>query len=253
MMTLNRYLLIGKDHSEWLVTLAKLEFKRVIQGSLLFTALINIGHGWQYTVSDDINNIDTDAYNERGIKINYPIPNQSQVYLIYSIVCFVLNFCAFLILNTGIEVKIVRRMHKELKEKRQRITHMKSLNESVSSAQKGQIDPQKSVGKDKEAAKEDDRKERKVITMVVVNSIFNFFLRAPEILFFIENQTIWHSIYVAFGESFAQTMSGFSNMITDLGYFGFILTFSTNFVIYSKFNSKFREVVVLFKENSKKN
>jgi hypothetical protein len=48
MMTLNRYLLVGKDHPPWLVTLAKLEFKWVIRGSILFRALINIGHGWQY-------------------------------------------------------------------------------------------------------------------------------------------------------------------------------------------------------------
>jgi hypothetical protein len=47
MMTLNRYLLVGKDHPPWLVSIAKLEFKWVIRGSFLFSALLNIGHGWE--------------------------------------------------------------------------------------------------------------------------------------------------------------------------------------------------------------
>jgi hypothetical protein len=51
MMTLNRYLLIGKDHAPWLVKIAKLEFKWVIRGSFLFSSLINIAHGWQYQAS----------------------------------------------------------------------------------------------------------------------------------------------------------------------------------------------------------
>jgi hypothetical protein len=46
MMTLNRFLLVGKDHSPWLVTIAKLEFKSVIRVSLLFSAVINLGHWW---------------------------------------------------------------------------------------------------------------------------------------------------------------------------------------------------------------
>jgi hypothetical protein len=54
MMTLNRYLLVGKDHAQWLVKIAKLEFKWVIRGSLLFSALINIGHGWEYQVIHSI-------------------------------------------------------------------------------------------------------------------------------------------------------------------------------------------------------
>jgi hypothetical protein len=53
MMTLNRYLLVGKDHPPWLVRIAKLKFKWVIRGSLFFSGLINIGHGWQYQFVED--------------------------------------------------------------------------------------------------------------------------------------------------------------------------------------------------------
>jgi hypothetical protein len=54
MMTLNRYMLVGKDHSPWLVSVAKLKFKLVIFGSFLFSALFNIAHGWEYQSVSDV-------------------------------------------------------------------------------------------------------------------------------------------------------------------------------------------------------
>jgi hypothetical protein len=54
MMTLNRFLLIGKDHAPWLVSIAKTEFKWVIRGSVLFSAVINLGHGWEYEQMTDV-------------------------------------------------------------------------------------------------------------------------------------------------------------------------------------------------------
>jgi ABC-type multidrug transport system permease subunit len=124
MMTLSRYLLVGKDHSSWLVKQAKLEYKWVIRGFFLFSALINIGHGWQYQTvyefqfRNDVNEIEGYSYSESA--------NQGTAYFIYSIVYFCLSFGVFFILNTGIEVQIVRHMKTELKEKRERIAEMNS-------------------------------------------------------------------------------------------------------------------------------
>jgi hypothetical protein len=116
MMTLNRYLLVGKEHSSWLITVAKLEFKWVILGILLFSSLINIGHGWEYVVVEDMDslispNIYYIALNGFSYS-NYPEANQELPYFVYSIVYFAINFGAFFILNTGIEIQIVRRMQK---------------------------------------------------------------------------------------------------------------------------------------------
>jgi hypothetical protein len=137
MMTLNRYLLVGKDHASWLVTIAKLEFKWVIRRSLLISALINIGHGWEYQANGNLA-IVRSIYDNFAI-INgysysdYPQANQDQAYFFYSIVYFLINFGVFFILNTGIEVKIVRRMHKELQEKRERLAKMNSATKLASS------------------------------------------------------------------------------------------------------------------------
>jgi hypothetical protein len=253
MMTLNRYLLVGKDHAPWLVTIAKLEFKWVIRGSLIFTAMINIGHGWQYQAVEDtaitLFYTNTEYGYENGHSFSdYPSANQGQPYFIYSIVYFVINFCFFFILNTGIEVKLVRRMHKELKEKRERLAKMNADKPSASSADSHKT-PEPVQDKKKE--EEDAKKELKVIKMVMLNGFFNFVLRAPEILFWMENQSVWsifnnRNINVAGNHS----VPGFLSMIADIGFLTYILTFSSNFVIFYKFNKNFKEAVVFFQRTS---
>jgi hypothetical protein len=137
MMTLNRYILIGKDHPPWLVTMAKVEFKWLIRGSFILSALINIGHGWEYQSVNHIAFRDeafySSAYNEiNGVSYSdFPEANQGIHYFVYSVVYFIINFGGFFILNTVIEIKIVRRMHKELKEKRERMAKMNSSNLSA--------------------------------------------------------------------------------------------------------------------------
>jgi hypothetical protein len=111
MMTFNRYLLVGKDHAPWLVTAAKLEFKWVIQSSILLSALsalINIGHGWEYQA---VKNLAETLYVKSTVYYlsnnyvyangksysDYPEANKNMWYLVYSIVYFVINFGVFFI------------------------------------------------------------------------------------------------------------------------------------------------------------
>jgi hypothetical protein len=278
MMTLNRYLLVGKDHAPWLVKTAKLEFKWVIRGSMLFSVLINIGHGWQYQAVSDLalgllkeNNgayiSQYTEYNNQYTALNgdsfsdYPKANQGQAYFIYSIVYFVINFGLFFILNTGLEVKIVRRMHKELREKRERLAKMNEnkLSNTTLTA------PSKASKTDEEKKKEDEdgKKERKVIQMVVINGILNFILRAPDVLFFMQNENVWSSVYKsqlylrkklrflgAWNPN--EYLPGILSFIVDIGYFTYFLSFSANFIIFYYFNTKFKEAVV-FWASSKKN
>jgi hypothetical protein len=102
----------------------------VIRGSLFFSGLINIGHGWQYQFVEDqaltqTSNYDIAYDNLNGFSFSdYPKANQEQSYFLYSIVYFLINFGAFFILNTTLEVKLVRRMHDELVQKRERLAKM---------------------------------------------------------------------------------------------------------------------------------
>jgi hypothetical protein len=261
MMTLNRYLLVGKDHAHWLVTLAKLEFKWVIRVSILFSVLINIGHGWQYqAVEQNIKfsefAVDFRFYNylNGNSYSDYPSANQETSYFIYSIVYFCINFGVFFILNTGMEVNIVRHMHKELKEKRKRLAKMNFYKSAVQTGSVGTETKLKTDLEDKKREEEDNEKKRMVIIMVILNGILNFILRAPEMFFWIENYKSWQ---VLFGTDVNFSFPGFLNLLADVSYLAYILTFSSNFYIFYKFNKNFKEAVVFFRtknqnENSKK-
>jgi hypothetical protein len=243
MMTLNRYLLVGKDHPKWLVTVAKMEFKWLIRGYLLISALFNIGHGWQYQAEEDtvISNPHTNIYD----KINgnsysdYPGANQEFSYFIYSIVYFFINFGIFFILNTGIEIKLVRRMHKELREKRDRQKRMNHAPNSSASLTKCQPSDE-----EMKIEEEDGKKERKVIKMVVLNGVLNFIFRAPDMLFWIENYKFWPTLMPKQSTMIIQTVSGILSFVVDISYFAYILTFTTNFLIFYNFNSKFKQAIL---------
>jgi hypothetical protein len=255
MMTLNRYLLVGKDHAPWLVTLAKLEFKWVIRGSFLLSGLINIGHAFEYEIREDmletlhllnqkcINNGIIYTQKEYSDYI-YPIPNACDWYFYYTCVYFCINFGVFFIVNTAIEIKIVLRMHQELKEKRERQAKM---NSSATKSATSVADDIRNAKK----AKEDETKERRVIEMVVFNSILNLILRAPDMLFWLESTEILSDLFSSDYISFLAYFHGFANLLVDASYFMYIMSFSTNFAIFYYFNSKFSEAVVFFSSKQK--
>jgi hypothetical protein len=187
-----------------MVTVAKLEFKWVIRGSFLFSALINIGHGWQYQAVDSQESILSSIYGDIYYKINgyscsdYPEGNQGTPYLIFSIEYFCISFCIFFFLNTGLEVKIVRRMQKELKEKRERLAKMNAEKlASTKNSNESGIESKTEI-EEKKREEEDAKKERKVIKMVIINGILNFVFRAPEMVFWLENAKIMVILPVVF-------------------------------------------------------
>jgi hypothetical protein len=253
MMTLNRYILVGKDHAPWLVSIAKLEFKWLIRGSFFVSVLVNIGHGWQYIAIGDLLITYGSTQNSQisGFSYSdYPEANQGTSYFFYSIVYFVINFAVFFILNTGIEVKIVQGMHKELKDKRERHARMNAEKLSRS------VDATGLAGTNYEkihAEKEDAKKERKVIKMVVLNGFFNFMLRAPEMFFWVEYQNIFFSLFKDDSlYTVEENAPGLLNLVVDIGYLTYILTFTTNFIIFYKFNKNFKEAVVFWYSSNPK-
>jgi hypothetical protein len=240
-MTLNRYMLIGKDHAPWLISIAKLEFKWVIRGSILVSALLNIGHIWEYEPIDWVFspflNIENTNYKNQDYTsyTDYPIPNYGQTFFYYTVVYFVINCAVFFVVNTSIEVKIVRRLHKEIKEKRARIAQM---NHKTSSSTAATLSTNQ---QDNRKIEEDEKKERRVIKMVIVNGTFNFFLRLPDIFVLFENESVWRLF-----DNNLTFVAGLFNLFDDIGYFTYILTFSTNFLVFYNFNSKFKEAVIFF-------
>jgi hypothetical protein len=123
--------LIGKDHSPWLVTVAKLEFKIVIRVFVFISAVVNIGHAFEYQAMTDVlfSPIPENGFHYRLYQVSsdiyadytglyysaifrsyydYPVPNNHLSFFIYSIVYFILNFVVLFVVNTSVEVMIVR-------------------------------------------------------------------------------------------------------------------------------------------------
>jgi hypothetical protein len=141
------------------------------------------------------------------------------------IMYYFVNFFVFLVINTGIEIATLRKLQKELKEKR---TKAAEMNTSLDELTK------------KKRFEEDNKREQKTIKMVVLNSFINFVLRFPEIYILIASS---NSIVYFFNNPilyFFISLEHLMNCVVDFSYLTFILTFSTNVVIYYFFNRKFR-------------
>jgi hypothetical protein len=241
MMSLNRYMLVGKDHPPRLVKLAKLEFKWVIRGSFLICALVNIGHGFEFTIAGETefvpifdNSIYDYTHHEYNINFGfmkfyitqYPAVNTSSFLFVYSVMYFVINFLLFFAINTLIEFLIVMRMRRELREKRERLARMSKGKNSNLAVNESRTES------------EDAKKERRVIIMVVVNSLVNFVFRFPDFLIFLE---AYNSSAVDY---YNNKNPGLSALLLDIGYLTYILTFSFNFLLFYNFNSKFKDMFI---------
>jgi hypothetical protein len=238
----------------------------VIRGSLLFSALLNIGHGWEYQAVEYTLGFSrfTSFYENAYSRINghsysdYPETNQGTPYFIYSMVYFSINFGAFFILNTGLEVNMVRHLQKELRKKRERLAKIKLNISGVKTCldeAKNKNKPQKAL-EDEIREKADGEKERTLIKMIVLNCILSLILRGPDLLYCMENVGVNHNIFTLSDyEDISRyaIVPGLLSFLTDLAYFTYLMTFTTSFIIFYKFNKKFNEKVVFFWTQTEKN
>jgi hypothetical protein len=156
----------------------------------------------------------------------------------------VINFGVFFLLNTGIEVKLVRRMHKELQEKRDKLTKMNADKLCASADASLSADL---ILQERKREEEDIKRERKVIKMVIFNGFLNFILRASDVLFWIENTSVRAILKIdSLNTNIKLYAPGFFNLIADIGFFTYLCTFSTIFFIFYKFNKNFKEAVQFF-------
>jgi hypothetical protein len=148
---------------------------------------------------------------------------------VYSFIYFLINFVFFYSVSTSVEVILVRKLHSELVEKKLKMETLKadrrlSLSElTFRKIRKKEID---------------ERSEQRAVIMVVVNALINLFFRLPELPFVLLGSQIM------FGDSLFDVVFSLTSLpylITDLYYFMYILTFTTNFLIFYIFNMKFKQ------------
>jgi hypothetical protein len=222
LMTVNRYMLIGREHVSLLERISKLEIKHPVLFTMVFSLILNIGHLYQYQIN--YGDVKFDHYGYAYLSLKYPATFviYQNFFTPFSLAYFCVEFGLFFFLNTAIEISILRKFHKELREKKRKIQEMQQ-------ASPNQIKKLES----------DKKKEQRAITMVAVNSLVNFVFRCPEVFIVTTNLDIFSP-----NGSFTQSMRFFPNfgyLLVNVSYFLYILTFSTNVWIYYKFNETFRK------------
>jgi hypothetical protein len=141
--------------------------------------------------------------------------------------------------NITVEVALVRKLHSELEDKKRRAQEM-HLNRSATSVSSVQNTNSATVGfRRKRKTEIEIKAEQRTIIMVVINAFINFFFRLPELFFLFSisddlfNENILSEVF--------NSLVSLGLFWTDLTYFAYILTFSTNFVMYFLFNRKFKK------------
>jgi hypothetical protein len=122
LMNINRYMLIGREHKPLFQKISKWNFKWVVGLTLIISGLINIGHGFQYELNDGSEftwpglSDDIYAFNVHisdSYPYDYSIDNSLPLFT-YILLYFLINFVMFFVVNTWVEVTIVRKLHSEL-------------------------------------------------------------------------------------------------------------------------------------------
>jgi hypothetical protein len=235
-ISISRYMLIGKEHSLILESISKVKIKKLILLAVIFSALMNIGHcfqfkinyGWGFMLENYFYVTAPDAY-PVIVLTNYSLT-------IYFLVYFLINFVVFLVINTVVEASLVRKIHEEIAEKRKK-TEEEIKNTSLNNSAQSQVVNNVLKAKQKKI-EQDAKKETRAIIMVISNSLINFILRLPEIFVYVLSSKILDTNFTK--------IPIFSILMVSSSYLAYILTFTTNVAIFYFFNIKFKQQFVFW-------
>jgi hypothetical protein len=144
-------------------------------------------------------------------------------------------------MNTFVEASLVMKMRREIAVKKERIEE--EIKVSAANNLSCSEVVTKVINSKQMKILEDAKKETRAIKMVVANSLINFVLRLPEIFVFFSSNSSFLNNLVYGKVSDYNCMFLFNNissMMVSVSYFCYILTFTTNVVIYCIFNGKFK-------------
>lgn len=216
-ISLNRYLLVGKDHPEWTKKISQISMKLFLIITLVlslglsshdyFQARIFVTSSLKSPLEELINPYYSYYYGSYST-----VYRQNSLPLLFTLTLIhdVINYGLFCVLTLLLDILTVKKLHDALFEKQQ------------------------VKGKDDKSRES----ERRSIIMVVVNSLVNFILRAPELV-----SVIFYNIAITqYGYRLKMTCHLYSNclVIVNLSKTFVILSLSFGLLFYIKFNSVFR-------------
>ncbi len=192
----------------------------------MFSLILNIGNTFQFKISC-FNIISNPQYIYKLDSYSYPSIINNISFSVYSFLYFVVNFILFLVFNTTVAVILVRKVQKELSDKRKRL---EQINQIVNMRTRRKLEM-------------DSKKDLRAIVMVIANSLVNFFLRLPEILIFISSTAYDFKTHIKYNFTYyvQPEVKKVESFLVDVAYLTFICTFSTNVAMFYLFNTKFKQ------------
>jgi hypothetical protein len=224
LMTINRLMLVSSHHSCVLEAISKMKTQRIVYAVVVASAALNTVRFFQYGINESSLN--------PNVAYPFVLMQSSNIFLsifLFSYTFF--NYFFLIAVNTVLETMIFYKLRKELANKKHRSLILGTVLAH-------------STGNSSEA-NSFQRKEIRVIFMVLLNGVINLILRLPDLTWFFYYITFFfpgNIVVVLFCEYYRICFQ-----LIDISNFFFILTFSTNFMIYYFFNLKFKQSIDLFK------
>lgn len=226
-ISLNRYLLVGKDHSERLTKIAQLKIKRFFIYSAIFSASLSVVVYFQKTffIIQTTFNYKRDYYYEElayhayyweKFADNYQKMieriNELPLLTAFTVVHDLFSFFLYCLLSLVIDILTVKKLHDALLEK----AKLKGNQEK----------------------KKNRESERKSIMMVVLSSSTNIIFRAPEIVSIVFYYIVTHRggyVFKMLCWTYASCL-----VFVDFANVFYMTSFCFNLFFYVKFNSVFK-------------
>jgi hypothetical protein len=157
--------------------------------------------------------------------------NSNKYFARFLVLYFVVNFLVSTLLNSLIEICFLYTLRRDLRKKE---TIMSGLNEAALNVKN----------------KVNDKARCNALKMITINSLLNFFLRLPECI------TLFYFVFWSFEDMYDTSplnqlcfeaftlfleFNQFCSNVIDLFDLFYILTFTTNLIIFYAFNRQFRE------------
>jgi hypothetical protein len=137
-------------------------------------------------------------------------------------------------------------MRREILKKREKVEEEIRMSVAKNSSCSEVIN--KMISSKQKKIADDAKSEKRAINMVVTNSLFNFFLRLPEILVFFSSNSSFLTYFVMEQNTkmehwliYTFLLNNISSTLVNISYFCYILTFTFNVAINCVFNKKFRQ------------
>jgi hypothetical protein len=240
LISLNRYLLVGKDHAKWVEAVAKSQVKTVTCVAFISSCLLSAITYFQidtYSLNsiylnqtsymafyqDKYTYYRSYEWGSGGIGIDFSQIEElldtfsSKLAIVLGLITVrdLLSYFLFCILNLAIDVMTVKKLKESLAEKA-KLSSLNKRNEQM-------------------------KAERRCVFMVVLNSLVNVLLRLPELLaiiFYIIVQTdTTYGLYVfkmlCFTYNQCQTLNDIANPF-------YIISLSSNLIFFYFFNNTFK-------------